>query len=571
MTGASGLLGRQVVEALVRDGWHIRGLCHSRRSLRPSGATAAGFELVACDLAEEGEASRQVEDFQPYAVLHLAGEWRPNVLRRQLGRSRRLNVDATGSIAAACQRSGVWLIFVSSDGVFDGRAAPYAVDAVANPLSEYGWHKLHGEQLTLVACPRAAVLRVALLYGPCDGTSDSAVTSLHADLASGVLEVDAWQRCYPTWTPDVAGVLAAMLRLHVDGRGQALRGVFHWQGGEQLSWHEMLLQVAEIAGIDASGITPVTAPPAAPLPRDCRLDCSRLETLLGGEVVAELRTPFRQGLRQCLAPLVAATASPRSACRALREGQAGAPDRGNAVDLARKVHHEVAAERPAEGASPWPVDSRRPVASQSMTAVPLRGGARDEEAVAARGVSHARGSGRAGSESGASSGPLDPEGQFREELKKRGAALQELFWQELERTRNRLKEAGLAEGRRTGWAGDGTGVGSARQTSGNMAALDSITDGIGANLLPKRRMLKVDGVCSAESRAFDSAQANEAAHGTAAAARVTVAEPQRGHCDAPVAVGSAEDENRPPDKQSELDRKLSDSSPTLLLEPDRRC
>merc|ERR1719323_2245020 len=39
--------------------------------------------------------------------------------------------------------------------------------------------------------------------------------------------------------------------------------------------------------------------------------------------------------------------------------------------------------------------------------------------------------------------PDDPEREFREELKARGAALQELFWQELERTRNRLREAGF--------------------------------------------------------------------------------------------------------------------------------
>lgn len=83
-------------------------------------------------------------------------------------------------------------------------------------------------------------------------------------------------------------------------------------------------------------------------------------------------------------------------------------------------------------------------------------------------------------------GGKDAESQFRDELKKRGAALQELFWQELERTRNRLKEAGLAEGRRTvalaGGAGDWR-----RPEAGGQGALAR---------LRRRRMLKVEGAQS---------------------------------------------------------------------------
>merc|ERR1712032_372586 len=48
----------------------------------------------------------------------------------------------------------------------------------------------------------------------------------------------------------------------------------------------------------------------------------------------------------------------------------------------------------------------------------------------------------------ANSQQLELESQFRGELKARGAALQELFWQELDRTRSRLREAGFADGGR---------------------------------------------------------------------------------------------------------------------------
>lgn len=312
------------------------------------------------------------------------------MLRRRPARARQLNVDVTGAVASACERCGAWLIYVSADCVFDGKSPPYTVDATTNPLSEYGWHKLHGEQLVLAACPRAAVLRVPLLYGPLESISDSAVTSLYDDLRNGVREVDAWQRCYPTWACDVAGVILEMMELHWSG--ERLRGVFHWQGNEQFTWHEMMLMVADICGMDASGVTAVRTTPSVPLPRDTRLDCSRLHELLGANS-RKFCTPLRQGLQVCLAPI----------CGGTSEG--------------------VSAAKPVA------------LADSSRTSISKLG------TVGTHAFAPAAG-GRSADE--------DPEAQFREELKARGAALQELFWQELERTRNRLRDAGFVHGSKAG-------------------------------------------------------------------------------------------------------------------------
>lgn len=566
VTGASGLLGRHVVEVLRRESCEVRGLCCSRGGQYP--------DLVVCDLTEDGAAAAQIEEYRPHAVIHLAAEWRPDALRRSPAQTRRLNVDASGAIATACQRYGAWLVYVSADSVFDGRSPPYAIDSEPNPLSEYGWHKLHGEQLTMVACPQAAVLRVGLLYGPCKQMSDSAITSLRMDLLNGVQEVDAWQRCYPTWTGDVAGVIAAMLRLYRQGEGDALRGVFHWQGSEQLTWHEMMLLVAEISGLDASDVAAVRAPPAALLPRDSRLDCSRLEGLLG-PAVGSLRTPFAEGLQRCLYPLLAgvpalgrkAIAEPPQARPAARTdaiaagtameavmgagAAASAPTPSTAAVAAvpsvvdamapavptgrsrgcegeADLHNDIGAtsggfcgsaasfgagtgveSEVADGPSQClrahgeaeaaaavstaagtatearPVSTRDTLIASSrssyareseadpLSATAPAGGTTSAERGASPGTRALLGLTRMGSGAAGKGGPLDPESQFRDELKKRGAALQELFWQELERTRNRLKEAGLAEGRR------GSVPGGASDRGGAAARL------------PRRRMLKV--------------------------------------------------------------------------------
>merc|ERR1712048_297834 len=179
---------------------------------------------------------------------------------------------------------------------------------------------------------------------------------------------------------------------------------FHWQGNEQFTWHEMMLLVAEITGLDATGVTAVRTAPSVPLPKDTRLDCSRLEGLLGS---SRFHTCFHSGLRACLAPFchgpVPVAASPTAAAFL--------------ADAALTQPGIVAAH----------------------TSTPLGPSA----ATAGATLSLTTPSRSAGAKALCTEGPDDPDTQFREELKVRGAALQELFWQELERTRNRLRQAGF--------------------------------------------------------------------------------------------------------------------------------
>lgn len=46
---------------------------------------------------------------------------------------------------------GAWVLYISTDYVFDGTSPPYNEDAKANPLNKYGQSKLEGEKITLGA------------------------------------------------------------------------------------------------------------------------------------------------------------------------------------------------------------------------------------------------------------------------------------------------------------------------------------------------------------------------------------------------------------------------------------
>jgi len=291
ITGATGNLGREVLKVFTCSSYEVRGL-----SSRPR---PGPFKV--CDLTKDGDVWEQVQDFKPHVVLHLAAERKPDEVQRDPSRAEKLNLGAVGSLSEACRSVGSWMVFISTDYVFDGTAPPYGVDAVPNPLSDYGKQKVDGERIALREPIMATVLRIPLLYGHVDKLEDSPVTELYAKLQKGLAKADDLQKRYPTYTRDVARVLRAM----IDARQQGayIGGIFHWQGSECLTKYKMIHAMSNITGIDVSSVAPDVVVPSAPRPADSRLDCSRLEQLLGGDPM-RFRTPFREALKECLQPLV---------------------------------------------------------------------------------------------------------------------------------------------------------------------------------------------------------------------------------------------------------------------------
>jgi dTDP-4-dehydrorhamnose reductase len=268
--------------------FRVRGLCLSR----------VGSDLVVCDLLEDSQLEDQFKDFRPDVVIHTAAERRPDVVFKRPEIARNLNINVTESIATACHKHGAWMIFISTDYIFDGKNPPYAHDAEPHPLSTYGEQKAEGEQICKSRCPASAVLRVPLLYGPMEYPKESGVTAMYEELLKGIQKADHLQKRYPTYTRDVARILRRMLEVHFSG-GQGLIGIYHWQTDECFTKYDMVQTIAAIIERDGSGIEASTAKPKFPVPPDAKLDCGRLVTELGIDA-AHYRTDFKQAVADCL-------------------------------------------------------------------------------------------------------------------------------------------------------------------------------------------------------------------------------------------------------------------------------
>ena len=150
VTGANGMLGRDLVPALTAAGHEA------------AGATRAAF-----DVTDRDETLRAIGEAAPDLVVHAAAYTRVDDAEREPERAFAVNHGGTRNVADACGARGAKLVYVSTDYVFDGTArAPYRETDPTNPISVYGRSKWMGEREVERLGNDGLIVRTSWLYGP---------------------------------------------------------------------------------------------------------------------------------------------------------------------------------------------------------------------------------------------------------------------------------------------------------------------------------------------------------------------------------------------------------------------
>jgi dTDP-4-dehydrorhamnose reductase len=244
IAGAGGTLGRAFARLCG-----VRGIAHR----------ALGRGEM--DVADPASVRAMLDGLRPWAVVNAAGYVRVDDAEREPGACFRENADGAAVLAEGCAARGIPLLTFSSDLVFDGmRNAPYTERDAPSPVNVYGRSKADAERRVLEVHRAALVVRTAAFFGPWD--EHNFVTLALRALREGHPFAAADDATVsPTYVPDL---VHAALDLLIDGEG----GVWHLANGGAATWAELARRAAAAAGVDASGIEPVsTADLHLPAPR----------------------------------------------------------------------------------------------------------------------------------------------------------------------------------------------------------------------------------------------------------------------------------------------------------------
>src|SRR6185369_2604459 len=112
------------------------------------------------DVTSAEAAAEFISAAQPDVVLHCAAYTRVDDAEDQEAEAFAVNAEGAANVARAAARVGAWMVFPSTDYVFDGIAdTPYTPGAATAPLNAYGRSKLAGERATASLAPKHLVVR----------------------------------------------------------------------------------------------------------------------------------------------------------------------------------------------------------------------------------------------------------------------------------------------------------------------------------------------------------------------------------------------------------------------------
>ncbi len=242
VTGAAGMLGRDVMLAAGNAGHDV-----------------VGFGRAELDVTDASALERKFDLERPDVVINCAAWTDVDGAEAAEQEAFAVNGAGAGNVAAAAAEVGASVVYVSSDYIFDGlKGAPYVESDQVAPLSAYGRTKLAGEEATVAANKRHFVVRSAWLFGI--GGPNFVETMLRLSGSGNEVLVVRDQVGSPTYTWHLAyGIVRLIEGIEF--------GIHHMAAAGQCSWYEFAREIFEQAKVECKVLSITTEEFGRPAPR----------------------------------------------------------------------------------------------------------------------------------------------------------------------------------------------------------------------------------------------------------------------------------------------------------------
>lgn len=291
ITGSNGLLGQHLVKMILDTTSH-EVMATSKRQPRLV-IQDSRIHYYSLDITDGMAVNLLLEKLQPDTIIHCAALTQVDECEQEPIRAWEINVTATRFLVEAAKQINAFMIFVSTDFVFDGIHGPYKETDEVNPVSYYGSTKVAAEKAVAESGLPYAIVRTCLLYGNIlFGTRSNVISWVKENLEQGQkikVVSDQWRT--PTYIEDLANGILLIAE-------KKATGLFHISGKDFLSPYDMAIATAEYLHLDASLIEKVdasvfTQPAKRPATTGFIIDKAKNE--LGYEPLS-----FREGLQKML-------------------------------------------------------------------------------------------------------------------------------------------------------------------------------------------------------------------------------------------------------------------------------
>ena len=267
VTGSAGLVGRQVVKDLSET--HEVFSCYTK--------SEPEFGIpVKMDLLNHERISNVLSEKNPDIVIHLGAMTAVDLCETQQDNALKINSQATEILAKECSKINSFMVYVSTDYVFNGNSGLYKENAVTNPLGFYGKSKLLGEKSIQNFSSNWCIARTSTPFGLHPTKKSFPIWVIENLQKQKQIDVLTDQFTSPTYVPSLSRMLIEISERH-------LTGIIHVAGASKISRYEMASLVSDKLDLDEKLLREISINDIkweAQRPKDSSLNVSKAISIL---------------------------------------------------------------------------------------------------------------------------------------------------------------------------------------------------------------------------------------------------------------------------------------------------
>lgn len=241
IVGASGLVGSALLkEAKTRN----------HKAIGTYFGNLTG-ELIKLDYGDYKEVNKILNDFLPEVILCPAGKVNVDWIEENPQEAWNNNVAKLNVLFECAAKQNIFVVFYSTDYIFDGKDGPYGEDAIPNPINIYGMHKLVNEIMLKTFLPKKhLIIRTTWVFGQ-EMQKKNFVYAVIKNLSSRKeMNIPSDLSATPTYVKDLSRCTLELVE-------KELSGVFNVVGSECVSRFDFAKSIASVFNLNESLLKPV--------------------------------------------------------------------------------------------------------------------------------------------------------------------------------------------------------------------------------------------------------------------------------------------------------------------------
>lgn len=222
VTGVTGQLGYDVVEAGIEAGHTVLGISHAQMDI----TDADNVHTIVEQAAYNGGVD---------VLIHCAAYTAVDRAEDEEEQCRLVNYTGTMNLAQVCAEYDIAMLYISTDYVFGGLgSSEWETDSKVAPLNVYGKSKADAEHIIECYLKKYYIVRTSWVYGL--HGSNFVKTMLRLGEERKEVSVVADQVGAPTYTKDLAHFLIQLVKTQ-------RYGIYHATNEGECSWYEFACEI----------------------------------------------------------------------------------------------------------------------------------------------------------------------------------------------------------------------------------------------------------------------------------------------------------------------------------------